>query len=346
MKWSLQIVLGLTALMMVSSCAPTYESKGNKAYKAAQNAQGDTKRRLEKEAYLYYRKAVKAHPDKINNQLRNRFVEMTVNRANMVLTEGSYDMDALPLFMEDIDSVMSPEVTAELKDQYAAFLVLMADSCFQNQKMYKGLRMLDKAADVAATAGPITERRAKATEGLASENFEMAKMEYENGIGKRGRAEDTEALIRAEYHTKLAMYYEEDYPGAEELLSKLYRANLDKYNVYEAVVDDKPDTNVYDAVNKYDIFMAVTAVKKGKGTTVKGKIYNYSYNPLRMRGTDFYLVNAKGDAVKASASSRIGKEILDQEVETDFVLYFPRLRGSVKKLEYRNGDHFTEKFFY
>ena len=57
--------------------------------------------------------------------------------------------------------------------------------------------------------------------------------------------------------TKVALMYDKDYPGANELLSKLYQENRGTYSAYEAVVIDKPDTNIYDAVNKYDILLAV-----------------------------------------------------------------------------------------
>jgi hypothetical protein len=331
---------------MVTSCAPTYESKGDKAYKAAQKMTGDAKRRLQKEAYLYYKKALKAHPNKVSNRLRNRFVEMTLERAELVLTEGSHDMGAIPLFMEDLDSSLSPEVNPEFKSKYAQFLALLADSNFANQKIYKGIRFLDKALKIAPDPSTIEAKRDKVVENLAKDNYEMAKMEYEGGLGKKGKEEDTEALIRAEYHTKLALYYDEDYPEAGELLSKLYQKNLNRYSAYEAVVDDKPDSNIYDAVNKYDILLAVTDVKKGGSVTVKGTIYNYSYNPLRLQPSSFTLVDENGNSYTATGSSRIDRDILDQEHETKFVLVFRKPSAPIKKLEYKWKEHHTEKNFF
>lgn len=346
MRTCLKALLGLTALLMVISCAPTYESKGDKAYKAAQKMSGDAKRRLQKEAYLYYRKALNAHPNRVSTRLRNRFLEMTLERAELVLTEGSHDMDAIPLLMEDVDSSLAPEVNPELKTQYAQFLTLLADSNFANQKIYSGVRLLEKAIRTAPDPSPFEAKRDKVVENMAKDNYEMAKMELEQGSGKKGQEEDTEALIRAEYHTKLAMYYDKDYPEAAELLSTLYEKNLNHYSAYDAVVMDKPDSNVYDAVNEFDILMAVTAVKRGGTATVKGTIYNYSYNPLRLRPENFALVDANGNRYTGLSSSKIDREILDQEHETKFILRFKNPGAKIKRLEYKWKDHYTEKNFY
>ncbi|MBD3318254.1 MAG: hypothetical protein GF344_20920 [Chitinivibrionales bacterium] len=348
MKTGLKILLGLTASIMFFSCAPNYESQGDKAYEAAQEETGDAKRRLQKEAYMYYRQAVQKHPDKIGPRLRNRFVEMVLKRAILVLTEGSHDMDAIPLLMEEIDSALSPEVNPEHKSAYARFLSVLADSNITNhQKIYKGIGLLDKAVEVAPNPSAFEAQRNKVITSLAKDNYEMAKMEFEAAAtGRKSGAEDTDALIRAEYHTKLALYYDNDYPGAGKLLSTLYKKNINNYSAYDAVVQDKPDTMIYDQINEHDILLAVTDVKNRSGTLVKGVIYNYSYNPLRLRAEDFALVDHNGKRYKALGSSKINKEILDQEHEAKFVLVFKKPGGRIKKLAYENGDHYTEKNFY
>ncbi len=341
MKYYVKIAIGLIIAMMVISCAPTYESKGNKAYKAAQNAQGDVRRKLHKEAYLYYKKAIQAHPNKIGIQLRNRFIEMTLVRAEMVLNEGSADMDALPLFMADVDSIMTTDVNTELKERYASFIVALADSSFEKRKLYYGLKMLDKAIAVAVNKAPIEKKKSDIIDNFAKENFEAAEIEYVNGKTN----EDAEALVRAEFMVKVALLYDKDYPGARDLLSKLYKENRGTYSAYEAVVIDKPDTSIYDQVNKYDILLAVPAFSGG---TAKVEMYNYSYNPLRLRPRNFHLVDERGRKFTATKASKIEKEILDQEHETKMTLRFNTRGAKIKKLTYEsdNGEHYTEKMFY
>jgi hypothetical protein len=333
------VAASLSALILCMSCAPSYEGKGNQAYKAAQRASGDAQRLLQKEAYIYYRKALKAHPDRIGRQLRNRFIEMTLARANMVLIHGSSDMDAIPLFMTDIDSVLSADVESHLKTQYADFLLLLADSSFQNQKLYEGLSYITKAVDLAPDPAQYRQRLESVEGNLATDNLEIAKMEYEQYVAEK----DHEALVRAEFRLKLALYYEKDLKEAQEMLSKVYAENRANYSAYEAVVNDKPDSNIYDQINKYDILLAVPELSGG---TAIVNMYNYSYNPLRMRAKDFSLVNEAGAKFAAATSSKIPKEILDQEHEMKMVLRFPGAGGNIKKLVYENGEHYTEKMFF
>jgi len=342
MRWFL-VVVSLSALVLTMSCASSYESKGNQAYKAAQRASGDAKRLLQKEAYIYYRKAMKAHPDRIGRQLRNRFVEMTLARAAMVLVEGSSNMEALPLFLEDLDSAMSADVEPFLRNQFADFCILLADSNFANQRLYKGLDLVEKSVKVASDPEPYKKRRESVISSLAKDNFEIAKMEYENGLAEK----DHEALIRAEFRAKLAMYYDPQYPGAADLLSKLYQADLSYYSAYEAVVTDKPDSNIYDQINRYTILLAIPDVTRGGlSVTAIVNMYNYSYNPLRLRAEDFAIVDENGQVCKASTSSNLGKEILDQEMEVKMTLRFGCAGGRIEKLTYDNGEQYTEKVFF
>jgi len=341
MKYYVKIAIALIIAMMVISCAPTYESKGNKAYRAAQNAQGDVKRKLRKEAYIYYKRAIKAHPNKIGIRLRNHFIEMTLVRAEMVLDEGSAEMDALPLFMKDIDANFNQDVNTELKERYAAFLVALADSSFKKRKLYHGLSILDKAIGVAVNKAPIEKKKSNITDNFAKENFEAAEIEYVNGSTNQ----DAEALVRAEFMVKVALLYDKNYPGANELLSKLYRENRGTYSAYEAVVIDKPDTNIYDQVNVYDILLAAPAVSGG---TIKVEMYNYSCNPQRLRARNFNLVDVNGRKFPGTKASNIKKEILDQEHEAKMTLRFSTRGAKVKKLTFQSddGEHYTEKVFF
>jgi tetratricopeptide (TPR) repeat protein len=342
MAHAVKLLVSLTVLMALFSCSATYESKGNAAYKAAQSAKdSDAQRRLQKEAYMLFHRAVKAHPERINNRLRNRFTEMTLVRAEMVLSEGSVNMDALPLFMDEIDSMLTGDVEPALRGRYAAFLMLMADSNINNSKIYKGMAFIDKALAIAADKGEVQRKKDGIVGNMAKENFEIAEAEYKNGVENK----DNEALIRAEYQAKLALYYNNEYPGAKELLSKLYEINRSCYSAYKAVITDRPDTAIFRSVDRFDILFAIPTIK---GSTYTVDMYNYSYNPLRLRPSDFYLVDESGNRYPAAASSKIAKEILEQEHEIRLTLNFPSVKGKAQKLVYEtpNKDHYTEKYFF
>jgi hypothetical protein len=341
MKHSVKMLAGLIALMALMSCAPGYESKGDMAYKASQNAVGDDKRVLQKEAYMYYHKAIQAHPDKINNRLRNHYIEMVLNRVSMVLTEGTSQMDAIPLFMQEIDSVLTQDVNPSLRTSYVTFLLQLADSNLNNQKIYKGLSLVDKAQSIAVDQAIVKNKKDEITRNLAKTNFEIAQVEAQAAAENK----DAEAMVRAEYHVKLAMHYQQDYPEAADLLSKLRIANRNTYSAYKAVIIDRPDTSIFRAIDEFDILLAIPFIKEG---AYQVDMYNYSYNPLRLRASDFYLVDENGNRSAALGSSKIDKEILEQEREIRMHLRFPGVSGKVKKLIYETPDkaYYSEKYFF
>lgn len=344
MKYLLKTVTGVIFCLLCLSCATSYEGKGDRAYEESKNAQGNIKRKLEKEAYIYYQNALKAHPNKINSKLRNRFIEMTLNRAEMVLIEGSSEMDAIPLFIADVDNYLNQDVEQNLRQRYARFLMTLADSSLAKNKLYEGLKKLDKAIEVAADKAPYQTKKQDIIDNFAKHNYEAAELEYINGKTNK----DTEALIRAEFLAKVALLHNKDYPEAEKLLSQIRKENRSVYSAYEAVVTDKPDTLLFDKVNKYDILLAVPAANEGRNALLKVEMYNYSYNPLRLYTKNFYIVDANGKKYPALSSSKIDKEILDQKHETKMVLRFKKGSAKIKKLVYEtdNGEHYTEKHFF
>ncbi|MBD3347082.1 MAG: hypothetical protein GF401_18665 [Chitinivibrionales bacterium] len=349
---AIRLVIGLSALMLLVSCTTgSLESRGDSAYKKAQSATGDEKRRLEKEAYTYFWKAVKKKDNyaSVRTSLRNRFIETTLIRGNLILSEATSTMDALGLFVQDIDSLMSPDVKPELKQKYAGFLSRLADSSEARGKVYLATEWLDKALAVASNPSKIQEQRKNLINDFVNGKLELARMQYEDA---RGNKEEIEEMIRAEFNAKLALYLDPENEKAQSLLSDIFRETKDTYSAYDAVIEDKPDSAIYDKVNKYDILMACPVIKQsGRGVTIKASIYNYSYNPLRLWSKNFFIENEDGKRYVARNNSKIDKEILDQEHECkDMLLYFPSPAGKVKKLvyEYKTdfGKHYSEKAFF
>lgn len=345
MNFHVKAFISVIVILLLMSCSNTYESKGDKAYKLAKNAQGDTGRKLKKEAYMYYRQAIKAHPEKVSMNLRNRFIEMTLARAEMVLLDGSYKMDAIPLFIKDIDGVLNTDVDQQLKERYAAFLVAMADSSLKIHKLYQGLNTLDKAIGVAVNKVPIEKKKLDIIDNFAKENYEAAEIEMINGITNQ----DAESLVRAEFMVQVALLYDKGYPGAKEMLSKLRKENRGTYSAYEAVVYEKPDTNIFDQINKYDILLAVPKVADAsRSAYMEVELYNYSCNPQRLRPKNFFIEDTRGRKYTALKSSKMEKEIVDQEHEVKLKLRFKKSGAKIKKLAFQSddGDSYTEKLFF
>lgn len=330
----------LTVFTMLFSCSSLYsnEGKGDKAYNQAKHAEGLNKRILEKRAYIFYQKTYQAQPDKnkLSTKFKQRFIEMSLVRANMVLTEGTYDMDALKLFMADIDSLLSKDLGADIRKQYGDFLLIMADSSISSRnRLDDAISWLTKAAGVVDDPAPIQAKQKSLISDFTKQFYDMASQAYAEGKDEK----DAEALVKAEYYAKLVLVYDPAYPGAAQLLSNLYKANLNTVSGYAKVVEGKLDPRV----NQYDIFLAVVS-----GTTnMTVSMFNNSYNPQRLKPENFSLVDEKGEKYVAGAGSKIDPEILDTQRETKKItLIFPKTKSAIKKLVYSNGEHYAEKNFF
>ncbi len=336
-------LVSLSVLTLVASCTSRYESEGNKAYDQAQRTQGGQRLIHLKSAFMHYRQAVVNNPDNVSKRLRNRFIEMALVRVQMVLEEGGADMPAVPLLVEDIDRFLSEEVSDELHQDYAMFLTLLADTSIAKQHYNKALTYIDKALEVASNPAPIQQKRNSVTSNVAQENLEMAKMNFENAKGDKENVQD---LTRAEYNAQAALYFDSTLSEAKELLSEIRRENVGNYSAYVSVMRGYTDTTLFKAINEWDILMAVPAVQhRGNRTTLLVNIYNYSWNALRMRSTDFTLVDVNGEEYQALKTDMGDYDMLDQEREYQYELRFPKPRAEIKKLVYRNGKHHAEKLF-
>jgi len=337
-----RLVTGLSVLSLMMSCAPRSadQKRGDAAYNLAQKLEGNDKRIQLKTAYMYYDKAIKGNPGQISPTLRNRYLEVTLVRANMVLNEGAAHMDAIPLFLEDIDKYNNQEVSPELKQQYSLFLLQMADTSSKKGRYDEALQTIDRAEKVASDPSPAVKKRQELRKSMAQENFELAEMDFSNGKLNK----DAEDYIKAEFWALTALYFDSTHEGAKKILKDLRKENVSTYSAYLKVIDPIPDSAVFKKINKYDILMAIpTMQKRGKTITTLIDMYNYSYNPLKLKAEHFAFVDVNGKRYTAKAV-RITPEILDQEHEAKLKLIFPAPSAAIVKLEYKNGDHISEKF--
>jgi hypothetical protein len=342
MKVFWRLVTGLSVLSLMMSCAPksSNEKKGDAAYNLSQKLDGNDKRIKMKAAYMYYDRAIKQPGVKITPTLRNRYVELTLVRASMVLNEGAAHMEAIPLFIADLDKYNAPDVKPELKQQYAMFLLQLADSSIQKDRFDDALETIDKAETVASDPSLVIKKRQELRSKQAQDNFELAEMDYANGKTNK----DAEDCVKAEFWALTALYFDSTHAGAKKILSDLRKENASTYSAYLRVIDPIPDSAVFKKINKFDILLAIPTIsKKGGSITTLVDIYNNSYNPLKLKAEHFCFVDANGKRYPAKAS-RIDPEILDQEHEAKLKLIFPNPSSPIIKLEYKNGDHVSEKF--
>jgi len=339
-----KFLLGLSVCGMLVSCTSSFESQGNAAYSKAPGATGDEQRRLEKTAYQCYRQAVNDIGDrsKVPMRLRSRYIEMTIRRGQLVMDEANIQMDAIDIFFRDVDSMLTPEVSPELRQMYALFIERMADSTNAHNKLKVTMDWLDKAIAVAQDPSSMRSKKDALVQNYVTQNLDLAKMEFD--VGKSSKSDAAE-LIRAEFHAKLAQYFDPSSDEAAKLLAQIYPLNRSAYSAYEAVVEEKPDSAIYRAINKYDILLAIPTINEA-GVSMKVSLFNYSWSPLRLWARDFYLEDVDGKRVQATTASHIEPEILDQERETlKLNLVFPKPAGEIKKLVYETEtkDHKTEK---
>jgi len=345
MKSALRLLLTAitvaTLALLAGACVSGDEAAGDKAYEMSKKATGDARRTQLKTAYIHYRKAVMADTNKVSTKLRNRFLEMALVRAKMMLDEGSYTMDGIPLLMDDINGQLKDDANHELRQQYAAFLVQMGDSASARNRFIDALAYYDKAIEKAADASPFKAKRAGVIKSVADENYEMGMMEWEMGT----KDKDESRLIKAEYYAKVALYFDSTHAKALKLLSDCYKANVNTYSAFVTVMDGEySDTLVFRRVNKYDILLAIFATK---GNTYQIRMHSNTYNPLRMRSEHFILVDTDGKEYPAASGAKMDPDILDQEREALYTVNFPATgRAALKKLIYRNGPHYSEKNFF
>ena len=340
MKKYVLCVLGAVLCVFVISCSKvaSYESQADKAYNQSKKAQGYEKKMLEKRAYIFYQRVLHEQPDrqKLSLSFKQRFLEITLNRAQMVLDEGQYNSDPVRLFMADIDSILTKDSPIELRQRYADFLSALSDSCLIHSQIDEALKWITKASTEVDNPSSLLDKKKAVINDFCKQNFTMATEAFEESKSEK----DAEAAVKAEYYVLLTLVFDPNYPGADKLLSELRKVNANVYSGYAKVVEGKLDKRV----NKFDILLAISKNAKGSMTV---SMFNNSYNPQRLKPENFYLVDDKGKKFVASAASKIDPEILDTEHETKNIhLVFPGASGTIKKLVYENGEHYSEKILY
>jgi len=343
MRYMGRLVISLIVFSFMVSCGlASDQQRGDAAYRRAQKLDGLQKRQEQKMAYTMYRRVIDAHPEKISAKLRARFIELSLLRAKMVLDEGTASSDAIPLFSRDIEKYLTSDAPPNLRQEYALFLVQMADSFRVKERFDESLFYIDKAISYASDPSSLVKQKKEIVRSVANENLEVAQAEYENG---KQNKEDAEAFVRAEYYTLVALLFDPTNKETAKFVSDLRKENIGNYSAYLKVITNIPDSMIFRKVNKYDILLAIPSMVKGGAVTLEVNMYNYSFNPLKMKSEHFFIVDKAGKRYQARPA-KLEPVMLDQEHEGNFKLSFPRPAGDIAKLIYDNPPHYTEKCFF
>jgi hypothetical protein len=349
MKRVLLTVLASCVALTLASCAIGPEAKGDGAYNKSKRTQGDQQITCQKEAYMMYKRAIAEKGDKMGPRLRSRFCEMNLVRGSRILNNGAYNIDAVPLFVEDMDAYWSESLPDSVKNGYAAFLVRLGDSCLVHGKLLDAIGRLGQAVSVAGDKAFFTKAKTERLQSQVEQNLAVAKAEFQQGVDNK----DAESFIRAEFWAQFVLEIDSSNAEARQLLGKAREQNVNAYSAYKMAVESMPaDTAIFNRINKQKILFAVP-VQSDKGSTLNLQVsmFNYSNNPQRLKAESFSLVDADGKKYVALPSSTIKPEILDQSFETTSLrLVFPRPAARTRKLVYESEQagqrYYGEKYFY
>ncbi len=339
---SFLVILSLGfALLAVSCVNSSYERQGDAAYARARKLQGDEKQFAQKQAYQLYLLAITTHPNNIGYQLRSRFIEMSIARARMLLSMNGLFADPLQFFIEDIDRYLTGDMPSDIKQNYAIFLVQMADSFSGRNRYLESLRYLDKATAYANDLHEIGHLREGTVAHAVKENFDRSAQEL--AIGKESGNGD--ALVRAEYYAEAALVFDSASTEVRKLLSECRKKTIGILCDYRNVLDSLPDTLLFRRVEKSTIFLAVPSFRIDNEAVLTVMLSNYSNGALDLKQGDFSLTDISGKRYPAlEAEKEI--ELVDQYSKTRFMLRFPKPAGAIAKFIFEKGTHYAEKDFF
>ncbi|MDR3013166.1 MAG: hypothetical protein LBU70_08155 [Chitinispirillales bacterium] len=342
------VCIGVLALTLLIACGSGAEAAGDKAYKMSQRTTGAAQREHWKMAFMKYREAVMANPQNVSTRLRNRFIEMCIVRARLMLEEGGVNMGGIPLLMNDIEAQLKDDVETSVRQDYARFLAQLGDSSSVRRRFIDALRYYDRAISKAADPAPFREMRAGVIGDVVQENYEIAKFELAAGRREKEEEDKTTHFIRAEYFAKVALYFDSTFVPAQTVLGEIYKENIWSYSAFVSVIRDYTDTVMFRRINDKRILLAIAANPSG-GTRYEIRVHSSANTDLRMRSEHFALIDLEGKRFNGAPGANMSPDILGFEREGVYTINFPGApaMGRISKLIYDNTPQrqFSEKYF-
>ena len=320
------------------------EGRGDAAWKEAQRHEEGSNQRLmkQKEAYERFREAYigARQKGKVSAQLLNKYLLSAVARIEFIFgATGSPNAPAVEVLRKDIEEAMksSQEITAEVRDRYARFLISVAQHHRNNEDVSRFKEEVNNARNVAAnkTITDAVEREAKAEFALF--NVGMAQ-EYmrEAEAARRARNSPDLDFIRAEYYAKAALISDPNNVEAQRILATTRKELIPVFTAYEAAVLEYSDTALFRQINSDGVLMAVPTIRATAGRTqLDISLYNNSFNNIKPRAEMFSITTTDGRRVVAERVE-FERNVLNQKHDVAGKLFFRGNfnRDNIKKLSF------------
>jgi outer membrane murein-binding lipoprotein Lpp len=339
-------VAAIAAVLLFSGCKSAEESKGDKAWSAAQSETEYAIKVLNlKKAYTFYRQAIKKAGAEATTELTNKYLDATMTRIEIIAENGGVNVDVIVYLREDMEEYLSKDASDDIKDRYSLFLIDVAEYHRSKDDLTMCMKELNEALEIAVNKTPAEEKKTAIAGKYSISQLDFATDFYNDAK----KSKDTQDFIRAEYYAKVALHYDEASKEATTIVNATRKALAKSYSAYISVITDQPDKALFSAINKYDILIAVpTLTNSGKATL---SMFNNSYNAVRLKKENFSAEYANGKVVQAK-SGKFPKKLLDQERELEMSVVFPKKSGKIKKIMFTTKDkdgkieHYTEKFLF
>jgi hypothetical protein len=331
------------SLLVISGCG--IEGKGDAAWKQAQKYGEGTSQRLmkQKEAYMAYKTAYdKASANlKVSAKLLNSYLTASIARIEFIFGETQSANDpAVRILRQDIEKTInsSENVTDEVKNRYARFLVSVANNYRENDDITRAMAELKAAKEFAVDKAIPSSVEMEAKMEYAA--FQVSSAQgFMNVIEAAKKTKDgAEPLdyIRAEYYAKAALIYDPLNTEALKILATTRRELIPSLTAYEAGITQYSDTALFRQINSDGILMAVPTVRSAKGnTTLEISFYNNSFNAVKPMPRMFTLTTIDGKEIAAS-NVEFDKKALEQKHDVKGRLTFKGNfdRNNIKKLSF------------
>jgi hypothetical protein len=344
-----QAIVIFTALLLLSltACKSAEESKGDKAWKAAQGIENYAKKVLElKKAYTWYRQAVKKAGPTATGELKNKYLDATMTRIEIITENGGVNVDVISYLREDMESyIKDSTASSDIRDRYSKFLMDVADDYKEKGQLSLCMTNLSQAYEIAdKNKAAVQQKQEEISIEYATTQVDIAK-DY---LASAKKEKDIPDYIRADYFANAALYYDSTNSAAKAILKKTTKELISSYTAYVSVITEKPDTSLFKAINKNDILISAPTIStKGKTVSTKLVMFNDSYNAVRIKKENFFIEYENGKIVGAT-KFKSEKRLIDQEHEETMYVSFPKKSGKIKKIifETRNKEHRSEKLLF
>jgi len=326
-----KLLIGLgCAVLIFSLCSKTTEEKADAFLK-----KGD-----KSNAYRFYQKAMLDSKDAPSQELKEKYLSMTLDRAKERLIDDE-SLESINLFNNDIVKYVDANTSKQLKQKYADFLCEWSDSVYVKFEDINGaISLLQKAHKYNTDDVKITQKE----DAIRNKYGNIALTRSKELLAAGEKSKEPLQMIEAEYWALGAEKYLPANKEAEGVLQKTRKVNLSTYSAYNRAIDNgRTDPEI----DKYNCYFAITGQKGNKkDITVEGTFYNLSPAPVNLSADQFALVDRNGTSHPALKQSTFEKMTVDVKGESKLTLKFSGDNMEISKVTFTGLPNQTAAKFW